>query len=79
MSIPRAQKAALVGLSLAFCVGGFTTVLLLALHKWVPLLFIDGSDRKLLELSGGIMLIASFAIFGDAVQTIAGGERCVTI
>jgi hypothetical protein len=45
-------------------------VLLLALHKWVPLLFIDGSDRKLLELSAGIMSIASFAIFGDAVQTM---------
>lgn len=62
-----------MGLDLSVVVGVVATTLILALHRQWPLLFIDGADRQLLDLCAGLMLFASFNLFGDAVQTTAGG------
>lgn len=74
-SVPGAKKAARVGLGGSLVVGGAATVLVLILHSKWPLLFIDGSDRQLLNLCAGLMLFASATIFGDAIQIIAGGTE----
>lgn len=64
----------MVGLGVALALGVFTMVSLLIIHQWWPLIFIDGSDTKLLKLSASLMVFVSFTSLGDSIQNSSGGE-----
>jgi MATE family multidrug resistance protein len=67
-----AKKVAMVGLGVALALGVFTMVSLLIIHQWWPLIFIDGSDTKLLKLSASLMVFVSFTSLGDSIQNSSG-------
>lgn len=73
-SVEGAKRVARVGMPLAAAFGLGSNILLLAVHKWWPRIFIDRSDVALFKLTSQILVMYAFVCIEDCLSFNLGGE-----
>ncbi|GAQ91928.1 MATE efflux family protein [Klebsormidium nitens] len=69
----RARGATRVGLKIGAALGAVTCALVMATHRWVPLIFVAAADGPLLRLSSRLILLVAAVALADAIAQTAGG------